>query len=45
MTDLGTLPVGKSSGATGTNDHGQVVGWASTKNGQRHAVLWTLRRG
>jgi hypothetical protein len=23
----------------------QVVGWATTKNGQTHAVLWTLLNG
>jgi probable HAF family extracellular repeat protein len=30
---------------TGINDHGQVVGSASTRTGQQHAVLWTPRRG
>jgi probable HAF family extracellular repeat protein len=28
MTDLGTLPGGNLSGATGINDSGTVVGWA-----------------
>ena len=31
--------------AAAINSHGQIVGWATTKNGQTHAVLWTLRSG
>ena len=27
------------------NENGQIVGSATTKTGQRHAVLWTLRSG
>jgi probable HAF family extracellular repeat protein len=44
MHALPTLGGGASS-ASGINDHGQIVGWAAMKNGQRHAVLWTLRSG
>lgn len=44
MTDLGTLG-GPSSFAAAINDHGQIVGSSTTKTGQTHAVLWTMRRG
>ena len=44
-TDLGTLPGGSKSYASAINNKGQIVGWATTKNGQKHAVLWTLRSG
>jgi probable HAF family extracellular repeat protein len=37
--DLGTLG-GESSCALAINERGQVVGWAETVSGQRHAVLW-----
>ena len=36
---------GRSSDANAINNQGQIVGWATTKNGQKHAVLWTLRSG
>lgn len=39
-TDLGTLG-GTSSSASAISERGQIVGWATTKNGQTHAVLWT----
>ena len=46
MTDLGTLPGARRSGATGIanaiNNHGQIVGNCTTRNGWTHAVLWTL---
>ena len=45
MTPLGTLGGGKTSHATAISERGQIVGWATTKTGQRHAVLWTLRGG
>ncbi len=45
MTDLGTLPGGKQSQALAINNRGQIIGWSAAKNGSRHAVLWTLRRG
>jgi uncharacterized membrane protein len=44
MTDLGTLPGGKESQALAINERGQIIGQAETKTGQRHAVLWTLKR-
>jgi len=44
MADLGTLG-GTDSAATAINSHGQIAGWANTKTGQQHAVLWTLRSG
>ena len=45
LTDLGTLPGGNDSRAVAINDRGQVAGYSTTKDGQRHAVLWTLRSG
>jgi probable HAF family extracellular repeat protein len=39
-TDLGTLG-GPDSEAIAINDQGQIVGWADTKRGNRHAVVWT----
>ena len=44
-TDLGTLPDGGASGAMAINNHNQIIGSATTKTGQQHAVLWTLRSG
>ena len=38
--DLGILPGGKYSKASGINQSGQVVGWADTSNKMKHAVLW-----
>lgn len=43
-TDLGTLG-GSASAAIAINDRGQIVGWSTTRAGQKHAVLWTLKRG
>jgi probable HAF family extracellular repeat protein len=44
MTDLGTLggsfSTAFSSGATGINSSGQVVGVSSTASGEQHAFLW-----
>ncbi|MHC4714151.1 MAG: DUF3466 family protein [Planctomycetota bacterium] len=40
MTDLGTLPGGTESWAYGINDAGQVVGWARTATGEKHAFVW-----
>ena len=45
LTDLGTLPGDRSSAATAINNHDQIVGVSTSKSGQRHAVLWTLRSG
>jgi probable HAF family extracellular repeat protein len=39
-TDLGTLPGGVDSVATGINDLGQIVGYSSTGNGNYDAVIW-----
>jgi len=44
MTDLGALG-GRGSGAVAINNHNQIVGWATTKTGEKHAVLSTLRSG
>jgi probable HAF family extracellular repeat protein len=41
VTDLGTLPGGAKSEAVAINNNGQIVGWATTKTGKTHAVLWT----
>jgi len=38
-TDLGTLG-GRESEATAITNRGQIIGWAETKTGARHAVLW-----
>ena len=38
MKDLGTLPGGDYSIATGINEHGQVVGLSSNLRGYVHAV-------
>ena len=47
MTDLGTLPGGKSSGAGAINDKGQIVGTSASESADHgdRAVLWTLRSG
>jgi probable HAF family extracellular repeat protein len=42
MTDLATLG-GRESGAVSINERNQIVGWATTRTGRKHAVLWTLR--
>ena len=42
---LGGGAVARESAAAAINNKGQIVGWATTKNGQRHAVLWSLRNG
>ena len=44
LTALPTLG-GRLSLPVALDDRGQIVGWATTKNGQRHAVLWKLRNG
>ena len=44
MTPLGSLG-GMQSVAAALNEHSQIVGWATTRNGKKHAVLWTLRSG
>jgi uncharacterized membrane protein len=48
LTDLGTLPGDQSSTATAINNHNRIVGVSferAADGGQRHAVLWTLKRG
>ena len=40
---LGTLGFG--SEAVAINVRGQAVGWSETRDWDRHAVLWTLKRG
>ena len=44
MTDLGTLG-GPETNASSSNNGGQICGWAETKSGETHAVLWMLKRG
>jgi uncharacterized membrane protein len=51
ITDLGTLGF-KESWAVAINEHGQMIGWSATGEGDddchfqpAHAVLWTLKRG
>ncbi len=41
VTDLGTLPGGTASEATGINASGQVVGYADTSDGNYHAFLYS----
>jgi probable HAF family extracellular repeat protein len=41
MRDLGTLPGGSSSTATDINDLGQVIGDATTADGDTHPFLWS----
>jgi probable HAF family extracellular repeat protein len=40
MTDLGTLPGGSTSAATGIDDDGTVVGWSQTATVGPHAFSW-----
>jgi probable HAF family extracellular repeat protein len=40
MTDLGTLPGGNISVASGINDRGQVVGSSTDASGNFHAFLY-----
>jgi len=40
ITDLGTLG-GPTSTAWGLNNHGQIVGWSDTTNGQSHGFVWS----
>ncbi len=40
MHDLGTLPGGSTSVATGINDAGWVVGWSTVSGGLHHAFLY-----
>ena len=39
MFEIGTLGGGKS-GASGTNEHGHVAGWAKNASGYLHAIRW-----
>jgi probable HAF family extracellular repeat protein len=41
VLDLGTLPGGTNSYATGINNNGQVVGWSTTASGYTHAFLYS----
>jgi probable HAF family extracellular repeat protein len=41
VTDLGALPSGSYSTASGINNSGQVVGYASTSSGAGHAFLYS----
>jgi uncharacterized membrane protein len=38
------LPGGRKGEAIAINERGQIVGRSTTKTGQTHAVLWTLKR-
>jgi len=42
MRDLGILPGGDYSVASGVNDAGQIVGMSTTAQGSAHAVLWAI---
>jgi len=44
MTELGTLG-GNSSRAEAVNNKGQVVGWAKTPSGRKHAFIWDKTGG
>ncbi len=41
---LPTLPGGGAAWATDINNRGDIVGWADTATGSRHAVVWLGRR-
>ena len=41
MTDLGTLSGGSTSGATGINASGQIVGYSDTSGQYLHAFLYS----
>jgi probable HAF family extracellular repeat protein len=41
MTDLGSLPRFTTSEALAINNKGQIIGTATTKTFNTHAVLWT----
>ena len=41
MIDLGTLPGGTTSEASGINTKGQIVGWSYTTSGYQHAFLYS----
>jgi probable HAF family extracellular repeat protein len=41
MIDLGTLPGGTHSWATGINNKGQIVGYSTIASGQTHAFLYS----
>jgi probable HAF family extracellular repeat protein len=41
LRDLGTLPGGVGSQATGINDVGQIGGWSSGTDVDVHAVIWS----
>jgi probable HAF family extracellular repeat protein len=43
-TLLPNLRGGTTSKANAINNRGQIVGWAETRGGDWHAVLWTLKR-
>lgn len=45
MQDLGTLPGGDNSSATGINGVGQITGYAATATGEQHAFLWDAANG
>jgi len=45
ITDIGTLPGGDFSDATGINASGQVVGYSHNSAGADRAVLWTAGGG
>jgi len=45
LTVLGALPGGRNARAQAINERDRIVGWATTKDGKTHAVLWTLRGG
>jgi probable HAF family extracellular repeat protein len=40
ITDLGTLPGGTFSQATGISSNGMITGLAAAADGTQHAVIW-----
>ena len=42
ITNLGTLPGGSFSYASGINDNGQIVGYGQDAAHNCHAILWTV---